>query len=370
VGFGVSSNAQRTLGLDIPRAVAISLVVLSHVAGIRLRKLGFFGVELFFALSGFLIGGILYRELSAVPRWSMSDIRIFWARRWWRTLPNYYLFLLVSIGFHYAFGGLPTIAQFLRYLVFAQNLMNGENPFYGVSWSLAIEEWFYLLFPLALLFFTLCGATKRLSFLLSTAVFVLLPIVVRELLFTDTAPTAVRLMTIPRLDAVFYGVAVSFWVSRYHLSRVVRLTAFAVGLAIVAPLWALLTFHDEGTQIYRLSFVAVPLGFALTMPLMKTVRQLPRAGASLQLGIRNISVWSYSVYLMHVPLLVTIYAIFGDSRRNPLVNTLSKVLAVALCVLLSKLVYEQFEVRLTRRRPGDEKAEPDRQRADVVLSNP
>ena len=345
------ADAHRTIGLDIPRALAISVVVLSHVGGLSFQPFGFFGVELFFALSGFLIGSILYREFTASPRWSMADIRVFWARRWWRTLPNYYLFLLISIPFHYAFGGLPTWDQFLRYLVFTQNLMNSENAFYGVSWSLAIEEWFYLLFPVALLLFSRCGASKRVSFLLSTTVFLVVPILIREMLLPNTAADSVRHMTMPRLDAVFYGVAVAFCVSKYPLSDRVRLGALVAGLALVAPFAVLFALGHDSTAVWRMMFVAVPLGFALCMPWLKTVHAFPRGLAPLGAWVRSISLWSYSIYLMHIPVLFTVYALFGESRQRAVVNLASKALAVVVCVVLSKLVYEQFERRLTRRRP-------------------
>jgi peptidoglycan/LPS O-acetylase OafA/YrhL len=347
------TDTQRTIGLDIPRAIAISMVLFAHFGGLRVAYVGNFGVELFFALSGFLIGSILYRDFTARSDWSFANIRTFWARRWWRTLPNYYLFLLISIPFHYYFGGLPSPVHFLRYLVFTQNLMTGDNPFYGVSWSLAVEEWFYLLFPLVLLGFSLCGASKRLAFVLTTALFVSCPIVLRELLLAHSAASAVRLMTIPRLDAVFYGVAVSFWSNRRPLSQRASVLALIGGLAMVAPYLALFAMHLDGTPVYRSAFVAVPLGFALTMPFLRSIRELPRAIVSLSSSVRRISLWSYSLYLMHVPVLFLVYVLFGASRQSMAVDLLSKVSALVLCIVLSKLVYERFEAPLTQRRPSD-----------------
>src|SRR5688572_4697894 len=89
----------RKIGLDLPRALAITLVLVSHFVK-RCEILGFYGVELFFALSGFLIGGILYRDLAASPGWTFPRVKHFWFRRWWRTLPNYYLFLIIALIFH------------------------------------------------------------------------------------------------------------------------------------------------------------------------------------------------------------------------------------------------------------------------------
>src|ERR1700741_3248969 len=92
----------RIFGLDILRTLAILLVVFSHALRFapvapethHLLELfmGYTGVELFFALSGFLIGGILLRENETAI--SAKSIGKFWFRRWMRTLPAYYLVLL------------------------------------------------------------------------------------------------------------------------------------------------------------------------------------------------------------------------------------------------------------------------------------
>src|SRR5665213_4546792 len=91
----------RVLGLDVARSGAIGLVVLAHYS-LALRQwfnsdpliygLGYFGVELFFALSGFLIGGIVIR--SVLGRRDPGAVPAFWLRRWMRTIPAYYLVLL------------------------------------------------------------------------------------------------------------------------------------------------------------------------------------------------------------------------------------------------------------------------------------
>jgi peptidoglycan/LPS O-acetylase OafA/YrhL len=86
----------RSFGLDLLRAIAISLVLLAHFVK-AFDKLGFWGVELFFALSGFLIGKILWNSFNQNQYYSFPLIINFWQRRWWRTIPNYWLFLLVMI---------------------------------------------------------------------------------------------------------------------------------------------------------------------------------------------------------------------------------------------------------------------------------
>jgi peptidoglycan/LPS O-acetylase OafA/YrhL len=144
-----SRAVPRHLGLDLVRAIAIILVVISHARtcfpaiwplslGVT-DYLGTVGVELFFSLSGFLIGGLLLDIDTGRAAW----LGRFWARRWLRTLPAYFFYLAI-------------VAWFAGYLdwpsvFFVQRFFAGSQDFYGVSWSLAMEEWFYLLFPLLLL---------------------------------------------------------------------------------------------------------------------------------------------------------------------------------------------------------------------------
>ena len=342
----------RSIGLDIARVMAIGLVIVSHFAK-KLEFLGVFGVELFFALSGFLIGNILYKALMRSPRWCMDDVLNFWLRRWFRTLPNYFLFLVVALVFHAYFGGLPSPTFFLTYLVFAQNLLSGDNSFYGVSWSLAVEEWFYLLFPLVILLLTLAGYGRRVAFIGTTLVFLLLPPLLREFEFTTTAPEAVRLMTLPRLDAIFYGVAVAFFVARRAPGKPLRAAGALIGLAVFASFLYLYARSADPGPLYRAAFFALPISFAISLPWLQQIHGLPRQLRALTRPITLISLWSYSIYLSHIPVLFTVYELFGRWRDNPWVNLLSKFVGLAICIVISRFVYMYFETRFTAMRPPE-----------------
>jgi|TARA_A100001518_G_scaffold3685_1_gene4160 peptidoglycan/LPS O-acetylase OafA/YrhL len=114
------ADEQRLPGLDIVRALAITLVVVAHGAllaapaisfSLRSQLLylgGYTGVELFFALSGFLIVGGLLRQLDTRPVLDGRAVITFWQRRWWRTLPNYAVFLSLNATLFAAWFQTPT----------------------------------------------------------------------------------------------------------------------------------------------------------------------------------------------------------------------------------------------------------------------
>lgn len=104
----ITTYKHRVFGLDVVRAVAILLILCSHstillfpnseATGLRfIQFFGTIGVDIFFVLSGFLIGTILIKHIESNQTQSKHFVQ-FWVRRWLRTLPNYYLILLVNIG--------------------------------------------------------------------------------------------------------------------------------------------------------------------------------------------------------------------------------------------------------------------------------
>jgi peptidoglycan/LPS O-acetylase OafA/YrhL len=138
--------------LDLLRAVAISWVMLYHASLFGLASpdhwvvgFGWMGVDLFFALSGFLIAGQLLRPWSRGLR---PNYRRFYARRALRTLPAY----LVVVAFYFCLPAVrerPNIQPLWQFLTFTENLLI-EPPLpkaFSQVWSLCVEEQFYLIFP-------------------------------------------------------------------------------------------------------------------------------------------------------------------------------------------------------------------------------
>lgn len=150
----------RLPGLDLLRSIAIVWVMFFHtfvIGGIGpdwewLTRFGWAGVDIFFVLSGFLIGS---QWLQALQSGSGASLRSFYARRAWRILPAF----LVVLGVYAAFpavreeAGLEALWQFLS---FTLNLFidYSQNRAFSHAWSLCVEEHFYLVFPLLALWMT------------------------------------------------------------------------------------------------------------------------------------------------------------------------------------------------------------------------
>ena len=151
---------RRFAGLDGLRAIAATLVVLFHNQGPDILQ-GWIGVQIFFVLSGFLITTLLLREHASTGR---VDLGNFYLRRAFRILPVYLFILgLISVGLLVAgkFASDPLGRQFPLYLLFGNEFTIG-GPF-GQSWTLGIEQKFYLVWPVLAFTTIVIGRTARAS---------------------------------------------------------------------------------------------------------------------------------------------------------------------------------------------------------------
>ncbi|MET9227055.1 acyltransferase [Lentzea sp. NPDC003310] len=151
---------RRFPALDGMRAIAAVIVVIFHFAGPKWSWLnGWIGVHLFFVLSGFLITTLALREESRTGKLSIRD---FYLRRAFRILPVYYVVLLIIVAFLWLRGeffGYHMQEQLPYYLTFT-NEWATPGRIYGQSWTLGVEQKFYLVWP-ALMFTVGAFTLKR-----------------------------------------------------------------------------------------------------------------------------------------------------------------------------------------------------------------
>ena len=357
-----SFERQRVVGLDLLRALAITFVVLAHGLPFLYPHhgwmtwgghLGSFGVDLFFVLSGYLIGGILLRLGPEVG--SIRGLVGFWLRRWLRTVPNYWLFLALNVPFMLYVWKLPVDIPsfFWRFPLFLQNLTSRHPPFFPESWSLAVEEWFYLLLPFLLFLGLKCTRRYTVVFVTAATQLLLGPLVARL-----TAPPPeiwaedLRKVVRFRLDAIMYGVLVAWahrrWPAQVHRSRYALL---AVGLVLVG--WTYRDFFrlDLQNSWYARTWLSsmVTLGFALWLPWAASLRTV---GLNLaDAGIRRIALWSYAMYLLNMPAHVWLTQQFGEaSHRSVLTAWGVFVLYWTLVTAVAAAVYHFYEHPILRLR--------------------
>jgi peptidoglycan/LPS O-acetylase OafA/YrhL len=331
----------RIFGLDIIRAIAILMVVVFHSAillsplsqlptiGNFIHKilsltepLGILGVELFFVLSGFLIGTILIKSFTRSEKFGFADIKNFLVRRWFRTLPNYWLILILNIIIFQLLNLRSFSTDQLGFFLFIQNIWHDSPAFFPESWSLAIEEWFYITLPLVIFFISVVfkALGKRYILLMAFIVYALFFLAMRILLADHhvTDPLyfdgSVRKIVLLRLDAISYGFFMAY-LFYYHKESIIKARTKLLIVSIAGIL--LLTFiHFAGIypafDFYRKYFyfrlfvntlflTLIPFFFSLSIPFAYAVKSIKQK--RLSVVIATISQISYSLYLVHFSLV-------------------------------------------------------------------
>ncbi len=341
------------------RAVAIGLVLIYH-AGIKYVPGGFVGVDVFFVISGFLITGLLIREVERTGRVSLSQ---FWARRAKRLLPASALALvataiaswLVVPATHWRdFGGdVSAAALYVVNWRFAAQAIDYNAEGAGVSpvlhfWSLAVEEQFYLVWPLLIVAVVVLARRWRraqLRVVLAVAIAaVIVPSFLWSIAFTSTDPDVAFFVTTTRLWELGIGAAVAIGAKLWP--RIPGPIALALGwLGVAAIVFAALQFTSE-TPWPGAGALVPTLGTAAVI-VATTGRAYGTLGVGRLLGLRPM-VWigglSYSLYLWHWPFLVLGAAHFGELRNR---HAVLLVLASGIVAWLSLKLVEN-PIRFSR----------------------
>lgn len=339
---------KRVFGLDFTRTLAIILVLLSHFFK-NIDVLGFFGVELFFALSGYLLGQIMWRNFDNGT--SLKIVINFWQRRWFRTLPNYFLFLLVMIPFHvYIKKDTIDWDVISEYFYFGQNLLKVSSGFYGISWSLCIEEWFYLLFPIPLFLLKKLGIKNINAFCLTILLFYVLCFIVKNYLLVIGIQN-LRMVALGRLDSITSGVLVAVIKLNFNTKNTNTLAIFGVALFVISL--GIMMFSNVDFSENILLLFLIPLSFSLLLPKIELLKFPENKFSFIKICLTNMSLWSYSIYLSHIPILFTLYYLTDNSSNSLFIKLLIKVLGFILTIVVSKWLFVYFETPLTNKRPKE-----------------
>ena len=358
-------GSTRIHGLDTLRALAVTLVVLHHYTLFVsnddhtfgwVGRIGWAGVDLFFALSGYLIGNQIFAALRTEQGLSLKS---FYARRLLRTLPNFWVVLAIYFLWP-AFREDAPLLPLWRYLSFTQNIGLAPGTAFSHSWSLAIEEQFYLLLPaLAML-----GAALRLRISIAWILIGLVVIggmLLRAWLWSTHVDAhkygiyfyykLIYYSSLCRLDELVAGVALALLRNRHPqawaaLTRDGRL-ALVAGIVVTGVAFRFFLDDHYGFAMTVFGYPMLGLGFGLLILAALSERSLLR---DLRIpGAASLALWSYAIYLTHRGASAIGAGVLSDLGFGPQ-SKVAIVSLLALSVLAGWLLYRLVETPFMRLR--------------------
>jgi|SRR5690554_584606 len=351
--------------IEALRALAVIGVVIHHAQGNLftwsspgIERLGAYfggwvGVDLFFAISGFVIARTLLPQLRSADNSlvAMQATLAFWIRRAWRLLPSAWLWLVLmllgAIIFRESgtFGSLranleATVAGFLQIanLRFLETFMRSEYGASFVYWSLSLEEQFYLLLPIVVLM------SRR------WLVPVLLLIVIYQLVQERSLA-----MMLFRCDGMLLGVLLAIWTQHpsYQLLRPEFLRSLplrgTLPLLVILGCLALLGSDELRTISHRMSIIALLSVLLVWMASYNDDLLMPKP-------LRGVAVWlgarSYAIYLIHIPAFFLTREIWQRAHpgatAGPEQLMVYILISVTLILVCAELNYRWVEQPLRR----------------------
>lgn len=341
-----SSASKRNPSLDFVRGSAGLTVAVCHYfmwggdGSLLVEKISFVAVEVFFILSGFVLAPQILWCMDTVP--FKRNFTIFMMRRWMRTVPPYLVALisisLVSTG--------ASLSDFALYAMYIQNLfsLSLDNDYYSVSWSLSIEEWFYVVFPV---FLYLLHSRLKLGATAAALAFIIV-FAINRLAFADFAEFSdgVRRVVAFRLDSIAFGFLLFLYRDRLvQVGTLVLLVICAVSLAV--SFYTAGVLEDVDRRVVWAFFYASPVfASSLILLFLKHNDQVFEKG-----GIRGFSYFfgsvSYPVYLFHM-LTISLMVINGVERYT----AASFIGFVVLTVAFAYAFHIYFEKPILKMRPN------------------
>jgi peptidoglycan/LPS O-acetylase OafA/YrhL len=340
----------RILELDGVRGLAILMVLIYHYVEVPENgvfrylllpaHLGWSGVDLFFVLSGFLIGGILLDHRDA-----QRYYKVFYARRVHRIFPIYYLMVALQLLGSAVWPMSSIFASRMpqwAYLFYAQNLMGDFTTgslWIGVTWSLAVEEQFYLIFPIVVRWLNRRRLLRVILGCVIGAPILRILLIRQGFGFEQVYPLLPR-----RADALALGVlaamtvrstAARSWVQR---NSAVLYLCFGTLAMISITLLKWTTYRYVGTVGYSvlgiMYFLLIVLLLLNPLPLLKAVFQIR--------WLRWLGGISYCVYLIHQPVRAGALLLMEN-------NALTGVVSACVTLAIATCSWRWFEGPLQRR---------------------
>ena len=349
----------RVPGLDGLRALAVAVVIVFHLSPGALTG-GYLGVDVFFLISGFIITALLLREHESTGRIALGG---FWLRRARRLLPALVLLLLVCCAAAWAIGGDVLVGlstQVLGAATFSSNwllLLEGSSYFddtvpelFRNLWSLAVEEQFYVVWPLVILALLLLRRRTRALVILAIAIASAVAMAViadpfdgtRVYYGTDTHSFGLALGALLAVGAQRWPTEATGWSARTR-----RLAAPAGFVAVAGILALSVVMPEEEPIVFRGGLVGVALLSAVAIAAL-LVPGSPLARVLELTPMRWIGVRSYGLYLWHWPVFVLLGAAAPTWPREGWQAWMLGGVALLVTVAASALSYRFIEDPIRR----------------------
>ncbi|MBH1987233.1 MAG: acyltransferase [Burkholderiales bacterium] len=358
-GLSAALASTRIGGLDFLRAVAVALVLIGHsveghpVLGPWVGSLSGLGVKVFFVLSGFLITKLILAEISSRGRLGFGG---FYRRRLARLMPAFYLYLAVVIGIlWWRDKPIPweaIVASIFYVTNYYQAFTGAESNVVAHCWSLAVEEQFYLLWPLLLVF-----VLRRGGSLVVTLCAIIVAVWCWRWYLTLHVGASVDYLyraLDTRADELAVGCLVAVLAqSASHRTWMTRLTELPLaGPALVALLYAVALMDGHSAAFkYGVGYVIEP--FIIAALMLITIAASTRGGRVAawvnQRWLVHMGQVSYGMYLFHGVVMYTMQRAV-EARGGPF--WLGLVLAFLAVWLVAGLSFKWFETPLRQRING------------------
>jgi len=365
-------------GLDGVRALAVFAVVAYHIgttSSADVLRGGYLGVDVFFVLSGYLITSLLVVE---AQRNGSISIKNFYIRRARRLLPALFALLLVvtAVGAFWLPGQAAQLkGDVLASLGYFQNwwLIIQSSSYFGTAgdrppmlthlWSLAVEEQYYLVWPLVLIFFAKIRAARPVMLFFVLAGVAASTYVGLRLFVPFADPSRVYYGTDTRALAPLLGAALAIavrpWLHRTRLPGGTRRALDTLGvIALLGLAGIAASLGDQDDRLYQGGFLVI----AALAAVVVGVAGHPDTGLGRALGtqpLRYLGERSYAIYLWHWPVcLVT-----RPGVDVPVTGWANGALRVGIAIVLAEISYQLIEKPIRRhgfiatlRRPRPAKA--------------
>lgn len=328
-----NSKENYFVGLDLLRGISGYGVAISHFFAFLYNSeiseyVSFLFVEFFFVLSGF----VLFPQILKIYD-NKKNLLIFYKRRWLRTLPVYFLSLLIVTIISGSFFTL----DFIKYFFLLQNFFPDFllNDYFPVVWSLSIEEFFYLLFPLIILILNKKDLFKLLIFLVISILF--LKIFLSFFFDLDY----LRKGTIIRFDAIIVGFIARYFYSNFSL-KICFFASFIFIIIYIASRDLVLSNVDVYyVKYFFIIFIQILSIFVLFF-FLKIDKYIK--AKNLKLFFSLISKQTYSVYLFH---MIFIYFL----HNLDIILIYKFLIYLFLLFSTSTLIFYYFEKQILEKRP-------------------